>query len=179
MIRRQIIARRRSISPSEKHKSSQIIQKTLLARDEVLKASTICLYISLPEEVDTTDVLRNLFEQRKFVVAPQISAKRLILHQIQSADDLIKGRFDIYEPKISCPTVNVSEIDLFIVPGIAFDRKGYRLGWGKGYYDRLLAGVSATKIGLAYSFQIVSRLPHKRYDIPMDIVITEHETLSP
>ena len=170
-----MIAKRRSMPAGERRKANHAIAKILLARVEWKKANTICLYVSLPEEVDTG----SLFGQKKSFVVPRVSDKDLILHQIQSPDDLIKGRFDIFEPKKSCPVVNVSVVDLFIVPGIAFDRKGYRLGWGKGYYDRLLAGVSATKIGLAYSFQIVSRLPHKRYDIPMDIVITEHETLSP
>lgn len=74
---------------------------------------------------------------------------------------------------------NISGVDLFIVPGLAFDRQGYRLGRGSGYYDRLLASVIVPKIALAYSFQIVSRLPHKKYDIPMDIIISEHETITP
>ncbi len=174
-----MIARRNASTQTEKQKASQIICKTLLVRPECKKATAICVYVSLPEEVDTRNIFQTLFEQKKSVIVPRVEGSHLRLHQIQSMDDLTKGSFGIAEPKRSCPEVETSFVDLFIVPGIAFDRSGYRLGWGKGYYDRLLAGVSATKIGLAYSFQIVSRLPHTGYDIPMDIVITEHETLTP
>lgn len=154
---------------------SQIIQKTLLARDEWKKANTICLYISLPEEVDT----RSLLSEKKSFVVPRVWGSELRLHKIRSLKDVEPGSFGILEPKKSSLSVDKSDVDLFVVPGIAFDRKGYRLGWGKGYYDRLLAGVKATKIGLAYNFQIIPRLPHKKYDIPMDIVITENETITP
>lgn len=89
-----------------------------------------------------------------------------------------KKTFVVVEPKpLQLP--ETLKADLFIVPGVAFDREGYRLGRGKGYYDRLLKDVTAPKIGLAYSFQIVPRLPHNRYDIPMDIVVTESGIVIP
>lgn len=178
-LRRQTIVWRWDIPPREKLAASHTICETLLHRPEVQYAKVICTYASLPEEVDSLEVLQKLIEQKNFVVVPRVSGDDLILHRIHTMNDLVPGRFDIMEPKLSCPVVDPTSVDLFIVPGIAFDRKGYRLGWGKGYYDRLLAGVKATKIGLAYSFQIVSRLNREKYDIPMDIVITEHETLTP
>lgn len=170
---------RRNIPPREKLAASHTICETLLARPECKKATVICIYVSLPEEVDTKTLLRALFQQNKTVVVPRVSGDDLILHRMHTMNDLVPGKFGISEPKVSCPVIDTTSVDLFIVPGIAFDRSGYRLGWGKGYYDRLLAGVSAPKIGLAYSFQIVSRLPHHGYDIPMNIVITEHETFTP
>lgn len=179
MIRRQMIARRRASSQTEKQKASQTISKTLRARPECRKATAICVYVSLPDEVDTTTLLRAFIHQKKTVVVPRVAGKELTLHRIRTLRDLRTGSFGIAEPKRSCPEIEKSLVDLFIVPGIAFDRQGFRLGWGKGYYDRLLKGVKAPKIGLAFASQIVPRLFHKRYDIPMDIVITEHETLSP
>lgn len=179
MIRRQMIAHRRASSQTEKQKASQTISKTLLARPECKKTTAICVYVSLPDEVDTTTLLRAFIHQKKTVVVPRVAGKELKLHRIRTLRDLRKGSFGIAEAKRSCPEVETSYVDLFIVPGVAFDRKGYRLGRGRGYYDRLLSHVQVPKIGLAYSFQIVPRLPHKEYDIPMDIVITEHETLTP
>jgi len=145
MIRRQMIARRKTISPSEKQRLDQAIHNNLLDRPEWRRAKTICIYVSLLQEVDTRSLISTSLQQQKSIIVPE---KR---HE----------------------ETHITDVDLFIVPGIAFDPKGYRLGWGKGYYDRLLTGVKAIKIGLAYSFQIVPRLPHKKYDIPMDIVITE------
>ena len=150
-VRQKMIARRKAISPRDKQKWDQAIHKTLFRRPEWREAKIICTYVSLPHEVDTRSLLPKLLQQQKSIIVPQ---KR-------------------YEE------TQAAHADLFIVPGIAFDRKGYRLGWGKGYYDRLLKDVNAPKIGLAYNFQIVSRLPHSSYDIPMDIIITEHETITP
>ncbi len=131
------------------------------------------------KEVDTIEAIKALLKQQKQVVVPKVEDNELRLYRIDSLDDLVPGSFDILEPKSNCQFVTLSDIDVFVVPGFAFDRMGYRLGWGKGYYDRLLASVTAPKIGLAYSLQILPRLDHATYDIPMDTVITEHETYSP
>ena len=91
--------------------------------------------------------------------------------------NLREGRYGFPEPDDSCRRIATHCVDVFFVPGIAFDRKCYRLGYGKGYYDRLLAGARGMKVGLAYAIQIVPLLPHSTYDIPMDIVITDKETI--
>lgn len=84
--------------------------------------------------------------------------------------------YHILEPKKKTAIIDPKSIDLYIVPGIAFDRNGYRLGHGKGYYDRLLAGINVPKIGLAYSVQVVAELPRSSYDVPMTMVVTEEAT---
>lgn len=150
---------RQAIQSHDRSIADRVISKKLRQRDEWRLAHCVCIYISTPEEVDTRQLMR---QQKQFVV-PRVAGKMLTLHRFGGLEDLVP----------------VSTIDLFIVPGIAFDLLGFRLGWGKGYYDRLLVGVTVPKIGLAYNCQIVPRLPRRSYDIPMDIVITEHETLSP
>jgi len=112
----------------------------------------------------------------KTVVIPKVKDNVLILHQVRSLDNLEPGRFGIPEPKDSCPVVDKSSVDLFIVPGVAFDRKGYRLGRGLGYYDKLLAGLTASKIGIAYAAQVVAEVPHTSYDVPMTALITQENT---
>lgn len=83
------------------------------------------------------------------------------------------GPFGIYQPKLSCPVVPLSSINLFLIPGIAFDKKGYRLGFGKGYYDRLLKTIHRPKIGVCYGYQLIDELPHERHDIKVNAIITE------
>lgn len=139
-LRSTMIARRKNYYG--KKDASDRITKHVIQRTEWKNAKRICIYQSLPTEVDTRMLIAIAKKQKKTICFP--------------------------------PT---SDVDLFIVPGVAFDRKGNRLGRGSGYYDRLLTGIGVPKIGLAYSFQIVAEVPHSSYDVPMTMVITEEETL--
>lgn len=179
IFRQKILRLRKDISPRKRTEAGNIILDTLIARAEYNNARCICIYASLPEEVDTRQLLEHSFSIRKRVVVPRVDRQTIHLYRISSPDDLSPGSFGISEPKQACPEVSVSSIDGFIVPGIAFDRQGYRLGWGKGYYDKLLATVSAQKVGLAYDVQIVAGLPREKYDIPMDVIISEKEIIVP
>src|SRR4030042_3572810 len=124
-----------------------IIYSKVMARPEWQKADTICLYFSQPHEVDTKPLLAAALTARKIVVFPRIEKDRLVLHRVISIRDFTRGAYQILEPKKSTPIVNPKSIDLFIVPGVAFDRRGNRMGHGKGYYDRLLSGILSPKIG--------------------------------
>ena len=144
-----------------------------MARPQWMKAEIICLYMSTPDEVDTKPLLAEALTDGIRVVFPRIEKEKLILHHITSIKDFVKGKYRILEPKKTTAVIDPKSVDLFIVPGIVFDRKGYRLGHGKGYYDRLLAGIDAPKIGLAYACQVIAELPHTSYDVPMTMVVTE------
>ncbi|MEK7591783.1 MAG: 5-formyltetrahydrofolate cyclo-ligase [Patescibacteria group bacterium] len=177
-VRKIMIARRKELSLPEKKHSDEKIHRALIQRDEWKKANTICISVSLPEEVDTKKIMSELFLEKKIVVVPKVLKERILeLFQIKSADDLSVGKFGVLEPKSHCKAVDKKSVDLFIVPGIVFDRSGNRLGWGKGYYDRLLQGVSVPKIALAYSFQIADEIPHDTHDIRMSAIITEKEVI--
>lgn len=164
---------RRLMPPEEKQKADRIICDNVMTRPEWRKAEIICLYMSLPEEVDTKPLLAAALTEKKQVVFPRVDHERLVLYQIRSIKDFTRGAYHILEPKKSIPLVDPASVDLFIVPGVAFDLNGYRLGHGKGYYDRLLAGISVPILGLAYEIQIVAEVPHTSYDVPMTAVITE------
>lgn len=163
--------------PLIKADADAVITASVIKRPEFKAAQFICLYMSLPEEVSTTKILENILASDSVVIVPCIIRNEMKLFRIKSAQQLMTGSYNIPEPMQSCPEVSVSSVSLFIVPGIAFDRYGYRLGWGKGYYDRLLVQTDVTKIGLAYAIQLVPRLPREEYDIPMDVVITEKQML--
>ncbi len=174
-VRRRMLSHRRELSGSQKKKADRAIRAAVLRLPLLQNARTVCTYLSLPEEVDTSLIVKKLFGMGKQVVVPKVMEQNLMLYEIRSMNDVAPGAFSLLEPKVTNPTIDASAVDLFIVPGIAFDRKGYRLGWGKGHYDRLLSGVHVSVIGLSYSQQVVDKLPASSYDIPMTVVVTEKE----
>ena len=172
-LRKLFVSLRHLIPQTEKQKADRIIFNKVVAGPEWKNAQMICLYMSTPDEVDTKPLLAAALNAGKTVVFPRVEGDTLILHQVQSVGDFIRGAYQILEPKKSAPVVDPKSVDLFIVPGIAFDQDGFRLGHGKGYYDRLLAGISAPKIGLSYAIQTVAEVAHTSYDVPVTTVVTE------
>lgn len=137
-------------------------------------AEKILMYHSLPDELETHSFLRKWKDRKKFFL-PRVNGVNLELLPYDESR-LEIGSFHIEEPK-GTDVYPVEEIEVIIVPGVAFDRKGRRLGRGKGFYDRLLQTAKATKIGVGYDFQLVDELPSEAHDVPMDMVITESTTI--
>lgn len=134
-----------------------------------LMAKHILMYHSLPDELSTRDFLRKWCGKKKFYL-PRVNGVNLdVLPYEESRLEL--GAFHIEEP-VGNDTVDPETMELIVVPAVAYDRKGNRLGRGKGFYDRLLSSTKATKIGIAYEFQIVDEVPAEPHDVPMDIVIS-------
>lgn len=137
-------------------------------------ASSILLYWSLKDEV-ITNLITEKWADTKKIYLPVVTGSVLNIVRFQGIDKMKpEPIFGILEP-VSDEVVGMDEIDLVIVPGVAFDRFCQRLGRGKGYYDRLLAESGAVKIGVAYDFQIVDRVPTETFDVPLDMVVTESE----
>ena len=169
--------RRDMIGSVSKIKSDEIRQR-LLGVERVKQAKTICTFISAFKEPDTVEIIKELWEQDKKIVVPitDIESGTLSLSYINSMDDMKKGAYGILEPK-TVRKADENNIDVILVPGLAFDRNGGRMGFGKGYYDRLLESSKAVKIGLCYDFQILEKIPTESHDVPMNFVITEKEIL--
>ena len=138
----------------------------------IIDSRTILAYSALPDEVPTQALLDLLVKQGKTVILPRvISDTDMELRCYTGRHDLQLGAYGILEPTGELFTV-YDTIDVAIVPGMAFDAEGYRLGRGKGYYDRFLARVPYLyKIGLCFSWQMVDKVPHDKHDIVMDEVI--------
>ena len=134
-------------------------------------AQTICLYNSLPDEVDTHALIDEL-KLHKRVLLPSIQDGEIVLHEYTSSDSLAEGNYGIQESQGSVFT-DYESIDLVVVPGMAFDTQGNRLGRGKGYYDKFLPKVNAYKIGLCFAFQHFEHIAHDIHDVKMDEVIYE------
>lgn len=139
-----------------------------------LLADKIMMYHSLPDELSTHDFLKKWSDRKRFYL-PRVNGVDLeVLPYEESRLEL--GSFHIEEPTGNDIT-NPEEIELVVVPGVAYDRKGRRLGRGKGFYDRFLKNSKATKIGVGYEFQLVDDLPSDPHDVAMDIVITQNTTI--
>ena len=143
----------------------------------------VMLYLSMRSEVETFGLLDTLLHRHKRVCAPVVDSTyplELIPRQIRNAKtELVRHRYGMLEPNATCPRFPTSQLQLIIVPGIAFDANGYRLGYGKGFYDRFLAKCpDAVRIGLAYQIQIVEDTFPQAWDVPVQHIFTENEKIS-
>ena len=152
-------------------RQSAEIAAALEAHPAFRAASTILLYHSLKDEVDTHAFIRK-WSREKRILLPVVTGDDLELRLYTGPEDLTVGAYGIEEPTGALFT-DYAAIDLIVVPGVAFDRDGNRLGRGKGYYDRLLPRIpSAYKIGICFPFQLVDEVPAEPFDIRMDEIIT-------
>lgn len=162
------------LSEIEKASAAEEVFSRLEQTAAFMMADRILMYHSLPDELSTHRFL-DKWQSRKRFYLPRVNGVNLeILPYEQTRLEL--GSFHIEEP-IGDNTVDADEIELIVVPAVAFDRKGNRLGRGKGFYDRLLGATKATKIGVGYEFQLLDELPAEPHDVPMDMVITQNTVL--
>ena len=160
-------------------KRSLRIQEKLFELEVFKKSLWVCFYAALSTEVNTLPMIRRALLAGKRVVVPRANGGEmsLCLYEIQDPKtDLKKGSFGILEPQDNPnKRINPGKLDVVIVPGLAFDQKNYRLGRGKGFYDRFLVQLMprVQKIGLAFSFQMLPKLPHERHDVRLDLVLTD------
>ena len=170
-IRNRIKARKSLLSQAEKALAAQQVFDTLEKTAAFMLAEKVLMYHSLPDELSTRSFLEKWSGRKKFFL-PRVNGVNLdILPYDRSRMAL--GSFHIEEPQ-GDDTVGIDEIELVIVPAIAYDRRGNRVGRGKGYYDRLLADTRATKIGVGYHFQLLDEeIPAEEHDVSVDMVITD------
>ena len=173
-LRSKIKQRLRKQKEEERQKQSRIIKKKLFRLAEFKKAKRIMFYMADEREVDTQAMITEARKKGKIVTVPvcDINKKRIIPCKIGVKERFQKGPYGIKEPCTKRPLA-VKDIDLVIVPGVAFDRQGNRLGRGKGYYDSFLKLInqSAVSIGLAFRSQILPSLPHTHRDVAIDKVL--------
>jgi 5-formyltetrahydrofolate cyclo-ligase len=165
-----MLEKRNRLYASEIEKKSKLIQEFVINSEEFQPAKVVGAYFAFGSEVKTDLIIERSRMLSKKIVLPRVEEDKITFYELSSSKCLIRGRFGIMEP---LPSTQVSEINLLVVPGVAFDKKGYRLGYGKGYYDRLLSGKRIFSIGLAYSFQLLENLPHDRYDKRLDAIASE------
>ena len=175
-IRKELLETLNNQSREEALKKSKIIKEKLFSLPEFKKAKFVMLYASKKEEVNTEELIDGALEMGKRVALPRRTSQETVIPKeiTNRHTDLEKSTYEIHEPRESQKNVWLNEIDLIVVPGVAFDIKNRRLGRGKGYYDRFLKNLPRNDltIGLAFDFQIVKSLPQDSHDIPVSTVIT-------
>jgi 5-formyltetrahydrofolate cyclo-ligase len=175
-LRSQLLAQRRSLSHDSWHASSRAAQLKLLSLDEYVCAECVALYAPAHNETDTGLILAAAFQTGKRVLYPAVCGHQMVFRCVERVEALQGGAFGILEP---CPTGTdhqADEADLIVVPGVAFDLTGHRIGYGKGFYDRFLyhPGRTAHLVGLCHEFQLLDgAIPADLHDIPMEIIVSD------
>ncbi len=161
-------------------RESQLVERNLVSQREYREARVVASYVSTEDEVQTIGIIRRMLAEGMRVTAPLVEAPSgtLVFLEIHGLGDLSPGHFGILEPRRGTPPVPLSESDLVLVPLVAWDVRGYRIGYGKGYFDRALAARGRSlSIGLALESQRVPRVPEGPTDVPLDMVVTEKRVL--
>ncbi len=166
---REALLQKRELHKTAKEDANRIKER-FFSLPQIKKAESILLYYPHKNEVDTLPIISDLLKEGKIVLLPKVQGKDIIPIQIKDLSNLKEGYAGIKEPEGN--PVSVDSIDVIIVPGVAFDKKGHRLGYGKGFYDRFLKKTKGLKIGLAYDFQVIEELPSEEHDVPLDLIIT-------
>lgn len=165
---------RECLPAEEVTNASAAVCRRLANMDVLQEAQTVLAYLAFRNEVDL-DLLFELLPDIDWVV-PRIEGKRLIIHPYDP-DNLIPHEWGILEPPVNAPEVEPTNLDVVLVPGVSFDRRGGRLGFGGGFYDRFLVKTPAVRIGVTYDDCLAENLPCAEHDQRMDWVVTPTQTL--
>jgi len=176
-LRQQVLEARFKLTPDERKARSSEIEKKLFGLPEFRSASAVMFYASFRSEVETHDMIRRALAEGKRVILPRVKGKELVPFQIKDFDnDVVPGVWGIPEPYYGNP-VSVQGIDLIVVPGAVFDEQGNRLGYGGGFYDKLLEHYEGATVALAFDFQVVPEVPVAAHDVPLKKIVTEKRVI--
>ena len=174
--RKEALRLRRQLSPREVQALSASVRENLLQLPEYSASRVIACYVAKEHEVQTAGILNAALASGKRIIVPRSDpiSVTLTFHEIHGLDELRPGHFGVLEPAPDSKTISLSEADLVLVPVVAWDSRGNRMGYGMGYFDRALKGRGrATCAGLAFEIQLHDTLPSSSTDIPLDMIITE------
>jgi len=173
-MRERVLALRNALTPEEVSRRSQLIVARLLELPAIGRAETIFCYLSHKNEVETHQLVRDWLAAGKHIQVPAYHAEQRRYepsHIVDLERDLAPGKLGILEPHTR--RVPHRSADVAIVPGVAFDAQGHRLGYGKGFYDEMLEHFAGVKIALAFDCQMQPAAPRSDNDVPMDVIVTE------
>ena len=180
-IRKEVLARRNGLPQAELEAMSREICGRFTGLHVLSACSSVMIFLSFGSEINTDYIIERLWQQGKKVFVPlcKPETREMDIFPLASFADVEPGYFGIREPKKDLHSPVAKEvIDLVVVPAVAFDRQGYRVGYGGGYYDRFMAGLPVPKIGLAFSCQLIAQAPVDEYDQAVQGIVTEEEYIN-
>lgn len=179
-MRQEIKEQRKNLTCDERERCDSKICERLRQLWLYRESKIVFTYVSLADETDTKKFIERALEDGKRVVVPRCikGTRNMEFCVINSLNDLEEGAFGVLEPKVECEVYTDYSNGFCIVPALAFDRKGYRLGYGKGYYDRFLADFCGKTVGICYNRFVVPEIPRGKYDKSVDLIITEKKVIS-
>lgn len=176
-LRQKAFERRKALGTEEKCEADRAILANVQRLKQYKSAHTVLVYVSLPAEVDTYGIINQCFADGKRVAVPRCvkDTRDMVFHYIDNTDVLCPGAFGVQEPDESLCSFNIAESEgvLMIVPALIADHYGFRLGYGKGYYDRYMSRFGGSTAIVCYSSDIRHRLLHGRFDVPAQVLVTE------
>ena len=182
LLRKEILRQRDELSPKERQVKSRIIKDRLSSLPDIVSAQNILFYVSFRSEVQTHEMIRAALASGKTITVPAVDMKqrRLVPSYLNSfEEDLAPGTLGILEPRPErLSPVPVQQVDVVITPGVVFCKKGWRLGYGGGFYDRFLKESKKKSYALAFELQVVREVPYDlRYDAVVDYIVTENRVI--
>jgi 5-formyltetrahydrofolate cyclo-ligase len=175
-IRTSVLNARDAMSMDQRVRESIKMCESIITSTPYQRATNVLAYASFGSEFDTSFLLQRVLTDKKNLVMPRVDKdmQQLQLHQVNHLDELIAGVWDIREPHADAKIILPNNIDFILVPGVAFDSAGFRIGYGKGFYDKLLHSVNpiSTRLSAAFDCQIVDAVPNEIHDERVDIIIT-------
>lgn len=178
-IRKEAIRRRDAIPPPVRRVKDSAIRDRLLGLPEFIDAASLLLYASFRSEADTRSVMEEALSRGKAVMLPRVEGDALKIYELKGMEELSPGYMGIPEPPASHERLRgIDDVQVVVMPGVAFDARGSRLGYGKGYYDRMLEGAKGIPlVALAYEEQMAEDIPREGHDVRVDIIITDKRVI--
>ncbi|MDA8431958.1 MAG: 5-formyltetrahydrofolate cyclo-ligase [Nitrospiraceae bacterium] len=182
-VRAELMKKRDAIPTEVRRAKDRLIRESLLSLEEIKGAKLIFFFASFRSEVDTIGPMKSLLAEGKRVVLPKVDRENhtLLLYEVKSIEELVPGYMGIPEPSVLSEerTITVNDIEAVVIPGAGFDEAGNRIGYGGGYYDRLLAssGKNIPVIAPAYEEQIVCAIPSEPHDIKTSMIVTDRRVI--
>jgi 5-formyltetrahydrofolate cyclo-ligase len=182
-LRKEILEKRNNLNLLEKEEMDKKILNRFYESKYYKEAKKIFIYICYDSEINTKKIINKALKDNKKIYVPrtEFKTRHMDAVEITALDNLIESRYGILEPSKEKPHIDPNELDLIVVPGVAFDRNGGRVGYGAGFYDRYFKKINnenlekIIKLALAYELQMLDKVPMNEQDVPIDYIITENE----
>jgi 5-formyltetrahydrofolate cyclo-ligase len=177
-LRNRMRAVREALPGSACEARSSEITTRLLSLVELERASTVLVFASIRNEVRTQRCMHAAWAAGKHVALPRVIEDELRLYAVEAETELVEGAFGVPEPPVDAPQVEPGDVGFALVPALAVDPRGYRIGYGGGYYDKLIPQLrNACTCAVAYDFQLISEVPDLPHDVPVDLVVTDERVI--